>query len=749
MVPFKMRQGVLLPISRALLSQIMILSVTAVAIAQQTAIASINIGVTLTPLFTGPQGSASALNVNQVIWGQPFQQDQDIFELFINTVSIDIGYVSDAGVLFSDAEGELQSVSRRLAQSQPGSGKGRPTVGNISVVYTALPRRVSKETKNGPALDLRVDQGGLIGSGMAFLGAPPKEPEVTTLTTLRWDLSKSPKGTLAAWPMGDGEGPFEIATKSLLGIASGVQEAYFAVGPLHRMTSPDNYMHTNETNVFNMYWFGTPTFDPLPLGTRLQKLFREMSAFFRDKGNSYRIFLRHNPFRGSLTGTALRRSFMYGYDESERDCPPSLQDREAVLAHEMVHNWVLLTRESVADNWYHEGLAEYYQVLLRFRFGLLSAREYLQQVNEKLVAYYTNPLATWSLERVQKVTWNMTDAQRMPYMRGFAFALQVNDVLRTAGHSIDDLVGPLADRLQGGESVGVEDYLQRLSQLLGGDETRADSLVTEMKEVRLVQRKLEKFELGFDESSLLQGPRIVKGLIQGSRAQLAGIQDGDRIELECGSTHLTVRSQFSATLKLRVFREGNAPFVVEFWPRSQDKVEAYQRQRHLRFDVSYGLKRPVGKSSTHLAHVKVDTCLEGKIVVQLDFLTLDIRSVKVLEPLGQLNKDKHAAIGGLEWDAMFVKGLARRNVACPQTTLVDSEIFVHSLCVRQEMGEKGSREGADPGKQGQTAACFPEQLIACHQETQTDTSGCEVFAGTVQAVDVLFEDAVVGTILDA
>ncbi|KAL5093938.1 hypothetical protein Trisim1_009412 [Trichoderma cf. simile WF8] len=591
-----MRQGVLLPISSALLSQIMIPSVTAVAMAQQTAIASINVDVTLTPLFTGPERSASALTVNQLICGRAFRQGEDVFELFINTVSIDMGYVSDAGVLFSDGEGELQ-VTERIKTSGPITARvwktSRPTVGNVSVVYTALPRRVSKETKNGPALDLRVDQRGLIGSGMAFLGAPPKEPEGKILTTLRWDLSKSPKGTLAAWSMGDGDGPFEIATKSLLGIASGVQEAYFAVGPLHRMTPPDDYMYTNEADVFNMYWFGTPTFDPLPLGTRLQKLFREMSAFFRDKGNSYRIFLRHNPFRGSLTGTALRRSFMYGYDDSERDCPPSLQDREAVLAHEMVHNWVLLTRESVADNWYHEGLAEYYQVLLRFRFGLLSAREYLEQVNEKLVAYYTNPLVTWPLERVQKVTWNMTDAQRMPYMRGFVFALQVNDVLRTAGHSIDDLAGPLADRLQGGESVGVEDYLQRLSRLLGGDKTRADALVTEMKEgklvvpgvhsleqlpweVRLVQRKLEKFELGFDESSLLQGPRIVKGVIQGSRAQLAGIQDGDRIELQCGSTHLTVRSQFSATLRLKVFREGYAPFVVEFWPRSQDKVEVYQ-----------------------------------------------------------------------------------------------------------------------------------------------------------------------------
>ncbi|UKZ55697.1 hypothetical protein TrVGV298_009521 [Trichoderma virens] len=574
-----MRHGLLSPISMALLSQIMILPATAVAMAKQMMPTSTNIDLTLTPLFDGDQGSASAINVNQVIWGRAFRQGQDVFALPINTVNIDMGYVSDAGVLFSDAEG-----------GATGNGAHRDV---WPIHGPGLESWPPDWTKNGPALDFRLDQGGLVGSGMAFLGAPPYEPEAPVHTTLQWDLSRSPEGTLAAWSMGDGEGPFEIATESLLGIASGVQEAYFAVGPLNRLTSPDDYMYTDEADVFNMYWFGTPTFDPLPLGVRLKKLFREMSIFFQDKGNSYRIFLRHNPFRGSLTGTALRRSFMYGYDDSEWDCPPTLQDREAVLAHEMVHNWVLLTQDGVADNWYHEGLAEYYQVLLRFRFGNLSAREYLEQVNEKLVAYYTSPLVTWPLERVQKVTWNMTDAQRVPYLRGFTFALHVNDLLRSAGHSIDDLVRTLADKMQVGESVGVEDYLKLLSQLLGDDKSRADTLVMEMKEgklltpgahsleqlpfqARLVRHELEKFELGFDESSLLQGPHIVKGLIQGSRAQLAGLQNGDRIQLECGSTHLTVRAEISATLKLKVFRDGSAPFVVEFWPRSQDKVEAYQ-----------------------------------------------------------------------------------------------------------------------------------------------------------------------------
>ncbi|UKZ81463.1 hypothetical protein TrVFT333_009235 [Trichoderma virens FT-333] len=532
-----MRHGLLSPISMALLSQILMLPARAMAMAKQVMPTSTNIDLTLTPLFEGDQGSASAINVNQVIWGRGFRQGQDMFALPINTVSIDMGYVSDAGVLFSDAEGELQ-VTERIKTSGPSTARvwkaGRPTVGNVSIVYTALPRPISRGTKNGPALDFRLDQGGLVGSGMAFLGAPPYELEAPVHTTLRWDLSRSPEGTLAAWSMGDGEGPFEIATESLLGIASGVQEAYFAVGPLNRLTSPDDYMYTDEADVFNMYWFGTPTFDPLPLG-----------------------------------------------------------DREAVLAHEMVHNWVLLTRAGVADNWYHEGLAEYYQVLLRFRFGSLSAREYLEQVNEKLVAYYTSPLVTWPLERVQKVTWNMTDAQRVPYLRGFTFALQVNDLLRSAGHSIDDLVRTLADKMQAGESVGVEDYLKLLSQLLGDDKSRADALVMEMKEgkllvpgahsleklpfqARLVRHELEKFELGFDESSLLQGPHIVKELIQGSRAQLAGLQNGDRIQLECGSTHLTVRANMSATMKLKVFRDGSAPFVVEFWPRSQNKVEAYQ-----------------------------------------------------------------------------------------------------------------------------------------------------------------------------
>jgi hypothetical protein len=92
---------------------------------------------------------------------------------------------------------------------------------------------------------------------------------------------------------------------------------------------------------------------------------------------------------------------------------------------------------------------------------------------------------------------------------------------------------------------------------------------------RLVRQLLEKSQLGFDEASLLEGSHTVKGLVEGSRAQRAGLRNGDRVEMLYGSAWAQARNRFRATLQLKVFRPDSATFVVEFWPRSWETAEAY------------------------------------------------------------------------------------------------------------------------------------------------------------------------------
>ncbi|KAK5111397.1 hypothetical protein LTR85_012171 [Meristemomyces frigidus] len=566
------------------------ISITPAAVANPiSGAASMRFELTLTPLLDS-SGNLSALAVFQRLTNYAFAQDEDVLSLLVDLGGVDMGYVRAGGPTVSDDEGAVE-LSDRFETSVLSRIRVwktlRDTSGDIEISYTALPRPVSAATRTGPSLDFRLDQGGLIGSGMGFLALPPDRDGDGISATVTLDLSGSQSGFSAVWTYGDGDENVSMEGKNVF---SRIANTFWAIGPVKCLVAPKS---SPELKEFNMYWFGEPPFDPYELGSRLNIVFGEMRAFFRDTGDTYRIFLRHNPFPGSLTGTALHRSFMHGYDDSERHFPPSLQDREGVLAHEMIHNWVTIDDGSSSENWYSEGLADYYEVLLRYRLSLLSPREYVDAVNQKLVKYYTSPAVTWSWDTLQNATWKVSHAQEMPYARGFAMGLKLNGLLRDASGdavSLDDIVGTLVDKLQQGKRHGLREYLDLLTKIFGAEEF-SKALVEDMKAgklqipqensldplpfaIRLVSLPLETFELGFAENSLLAGD-MIEGLVEGSRAELAGLRNGDRVHMLFGSAYHKAKQNLEATLKLTVKRDGTAPFMVEFWPRSRERANAY------------------------------------------------------------------------------------------------------------------------------------------------------------------------------
>lgn len=373
-----------------------------------------SVNITLTPQFD-KFGHAESLIVNQVFHNLSFSTGDAFFSLITNLTNLDVGYIDSDGLEASDDLGPLQYTEKSGCGAPPVVSRqwitGRDTKGAISLAYTALPRPVSNATKNGPALDFRKDQGGLIGSGFGFLGVPPISGS-KIYAAVSWDLSNSPEGTRASWSLAEASKLSQSATGEIH--IDEVQSSFFAVGPLNSLSTIDR---PGTTRDFDMYWFGEPPFDAALLGSETSALFRKMQAFFSDKGKTYRVFVRRNPHPGTMTGTALTRSFMFAYDASDFTEDRPLGAREGVLAHEMVHNWVIVEDESGLDNWYMEGFAEYYSVLLRYRLGVLSFQQYIEIVNEKLDAYYTGPLVNASLEDVAKLTWKLSHAQRVPYFR--------------------------------------------------------------------------------------------------------------------------------------------------------------------------------------------------------------------------------------------------------------------------------------------------------------------------------------------
>ena len=59
------------------------------------------------------------------------------------------------------------------------------------------------------------------------------------------------------------------------------------------------------------------------------------------------------------------------------------------------------------------------------------------------------------------------------------------------------------------------------------------------------------FELGFDSASLTASPRIVKGLVAGSRAAAAGIRDGDEVTEAVVLDAVQAKPEQTITLKIR------------------------------------------------------------------------------------------------------------------------------------------------------------------------------------------------------
>lgn len=313
-----------------------------------------------------------------------------------------------------------------------------------------------------------------------------------------------------------------------------------------------------------------------------------MCEFFEDDQDVYRVFIRYNPYKGN-NGTAGMRCFIYSYGSEQLDDPMDEESLSALLAHEMVHNWPKIENDSTSiHNWYTEGLAEYYSVMLRHRFGLTSNRRFLEQVNRKITTYYTSPLVSMSNEDVNRLTWKQAEAQSLPYSRGFVYALIVDDLIRKASNesrSLDTLVLTMLRKFRAGEQYGMDEYKCILAKELGEDVAQkiyksmiggsllvpAPNSIKVPYGVRLIRSDKEQWDLGFDDASVRQ--QVITGLREGSRAAAAGVRNGDNIVNKVTLDEI-IRGENGASLELKVEREGQE-LTIAFRPRSWEMTEAY------------------------------------------------------------------------------------------------------------------------------------------------------------------------------
>ncbi|ETS79125.1 hypothetical protein PFICI_08978 [Pestalotiopsis fici W106-1] len=468
---------------------------------------------TLAPQFNLDNDNAvSAINITIKVYTSAAKAGQPLVMLPLNVGTTPTLRYDGEALSASDAAGPLALTIRDTAEanSERYWCPARNPQGEIVLRCTAVPRETDAKTPSGPRIDLRMDQGGVIGLGSGFLPYPAGTDKWEF--RIDWQVPVSaPAGTQVVCSLGDG-----LCSRDTGSPDNVLATAVFAVGPLQRYPAWETTQGNQASSQrFGMYWMGTLPYNVNRLGPLVDSIFRSIAGFFGDNSEPFRVFIR-KVWTGH-GGTGGYRSFLLEYydgvtDEQTED---SLID---LLAHETVHEYPLMIPERNEDVWYNEGVANYYGVIAPYVGGAVDRKYLVKALNDQAQAYYTSTTVNLSYQYVLDHYWDDFSVTKTPYNRGFIFlAQQQGRINRATGgrKSIDDIVRVLYQYRFRGQEHSVDDFYQILTDFIGESIVQKDReamenghLIVPLEDcfakygLRLVRKDAEQFEPGFDLKSL-------------------------------------------------------------------------------------------------------------------------------------------------------------------------------------------------------------------------------------------------------
>jgi predicted metalloprotease with PDZ domain len=262
-----------------------------------------------------------------------------------------------------------------------------------------------------------------------------------------------------------------------------------------------------------------------------------------------------------------------------------------MIAHETFHTFqpYISVPAGKESSWFAEGLAMLYEARLPLRYRLITPEAFLHDLNINAARYYSSIMATQPNSEIAPHFWDDTRIRTLAYDRGMLyFAVVDNDVRRKSGgkRSLDQLILHMLAREDQGATLANSDWESELRtelgddavvdfhQFLGGKMPIPASDAFGPCFARTTAR-VRRYELGFTPAVLREPKRIIRGLIPGSAADRAGLQNGDEImnpvpqdEIQGNQTEL---------LKLDIRRK-DRELPIAYLPRGE-QVEVYQWAR--------------------------------------------------------------------------------------------------------------------------------------------------------------------------
>lgn len=272
----------------------------------------------------------------------------------------------------------------------------------------------------------------------------------------------------------------------------------------------------------------------------LSKIIRSQRAFFNDQDFPfYAISLIEgtDPYSGG--GTALNKSFVVYFHRSIDRFVPCI-----LFAHEHLHTWIggkIRNNEQKErlNYWWTEGFTEYYTRILALRSGLISMEDFINECNKFLRNYYLSSVLNEPNTRIEKDFWKNEDVEKLPYNRGFVFAIYLNNMIKKHNpkNSLDNvMLDLLKTSKQTSFSIGhfkniAKTYIPEginteISMFIDkGDTINLNNLISI---IPIEKVRMGTYERGFDLDAF-RDKKIIKNIVKNSNAYKAGLRDGDKI----------------------------------------------------------------------------------------------------------------------------------------------------------------------------------------------------------------------------
>ena len=306
-------------------------------------------------------------------------------------------------------------------------------------------------TRTNPSPMLRTAGGAVSGEGIGIFVVP--SDGVNYAGRFRWDMGDLAQGSITTSGLTD-ENDVRAPIQTLA-------QNFFMAGPLHR------YPATGNRDGFEAFWHGTPPWDGQRDMAWVASMYEYMRKFWGETTpRQYRVMGRLLP-PPAYGGTALANHFII-------NAPAATYDTSTVgplllLTHETGHLFVRGLQNpgggGPSNNWFSEGLNEYYAISLALRSGLAPLDIVLQEMNLQTKNYFTNPRKNMPADSVA-MNNPLTDvmAQNISYERGTLFWAEMDARIRAASkgkRNLDDVMVPLIKRARSlggadGPSAGTE-----------------------------------------------------------------------------------------------------------------------------------------------------------------------------------------------------------------------------------------------------------------------------------------------------